>query len=201
MPYGIYDLQRNHGTLYIGQSGDTGEFSVAAIARWWREIGREVYPDANCLLILGDCGGSNGNRQRLWKCQLQRVLSDALGLEVTVSHYPPGCSKWNPIEHRLFSFISMNWAGIPLRSLDTMLALIRGTRTKSGLQVEAALLDGIFKTGQRISKATMRWLNIETHETCPQWNYTIRPRPTLDPTPGCSITPLTDWQLAELVSG
>ena len=200
VPYGIFDLARNHGTIYVGQSGDTGEFAVDAIARWWREIGQGAYPEASKLLILADCGGSNGNRQRLWKRQLQRVLSDELGLEVTVCHYPPGCSKWNPIEHRLFSFISLNWAGIPLRTLERMLALIRGTRTKTGLRVDADLLDGVYETGIRISDNAMRWLHIDPHKTCPQWNYTLRPRPTLKPIPGCLITPLADWQIGELKS-
>ena len=176
VPYGIYDVTRNTGALYVGQSSDTPEFAVAALLRWWQELGRAQYPTATALLILVDAGGSNGCRPHLWKAELQAQLCNALGLTVTVCHYPTGCSKWNPIEHRLFSAISQNWAGQPLRTLETMLGYIAGTTTKTGLQVTASLLTGVFKTGRRVAKAVMQALNLEPHTVCPKWNYTIRPQ-------------------------
>lgn len=175
-PYGLFDVQRNEGAVYVGLSADTPEFAVQAIARWWHDHGAHVYPQATRLLILADGGGSNGYRPRLWKEQLQSQLSDALGLSLTVCHYPTGCSKWNPIEHRLFSQISINWAGQPLRTLETMLGLIRGTTTQTGLQVSAHLLEGLFETGKKVSDVVMKTLNLTRHAICPRWNYTIRPR-------------------------
>ena len=174
-PYGIYDTQRNEGAVYVGQSADTPEFAVAAITQWWQECGRFQYPTATELLILADAGGSNGCRPRLWKAELQERLCNQLGLIVTVCHYPTGCSKWNPIEHRLFSEISLNWAGQPLRTFETMVGFISSTTTKTGLKVTAKLLEGVFKTGRRVAKSVMKALNIETHSVCPKWNYTIRP--------------------------
>jgi hypothetical protein len=176
VPYGIYDVQRNEGVVYVGQSADTAEFAVEALRRWWHEHGRQTYPKANQLLILADAGGSNGCRPRLWKAQVQSQLSDALGLTVTVCHYPTGCSKWNPIEHRLFSQISLHWAGEPLRSFETMLGLIRGTSTRTSLSVSAHLLDGVFQKGTKVTDAVMQTLNMTRHTICPQWNYTFRPR-------------------------
>jgi hypothetical protein len=177
VPYGIYDLIHNRGTIYVGSSGDTPQFAVDAIARWWKSQGRTTFPDASQLLILADGGGSNGWLPRLWKQQLQRQLSDGLGLTVTVCHYPTGCSKWNPIEHRLFGPISLNWAGKPLRTWETMLAYIQGTKTSTGLEVSAFLQDGVYKTGQKVSDAEIKALNLERHAVCPNWNYTLRPRP------------------------
>lgn len=179
VPYGSYDLTHNHGTVYVGSSGDTPQFAVDAIARWWEERGRRVLLHAEQLLILADAGGSNGCRPRLWKAQLQVQLSDRLGLTVTVCHYPTGCSKWNPIEHRLFSHISLNWAGKPLRTWEVLLGYIRGTTTTTGLQVDAFRLEGQYETGQRVSDAAMEALNLTRHTVCPIWNYTIRPR--IDP--------------------
>jgi len=176
VPYGIYDVQQNNGVVYVGQSADTAEFAVEAIRRWWHEHGQKSYPKATKLLILADAGGSNGCRPRLWKEQLQSQLSDTLGLTITVCHYPTGCSKWNPIEHRLFSFISINWAGQPLRTFETMLNLIRGTNTRTGLTVSAHLLEGVFETGKKVTSAVIKSLNMTRHTICPQWNYTIRPR-------------------------
>ena len=138
--------------------------------------GRVAYPDASELLILADAGGSNGYRPRLWKEQLQNQLSDRLGLTVTVCHYPTGCSKWNPIEHRLFSQISINWAGQPLRTLETMLGYLRNTTTTTGLRVTASLIEGMYETGKKVSDAVMQTLTLEHHDVCPQWNYTIHPR-------------------------
>ena len=175
-PYGIYDLSRNEGAVYVGTSADTSEFAVTAIAQWWAEHGSKHYPNATQLLILADGGGSNGYRTRLWKEQLQSQLSDKLGLTVTVSHYPPGCSKWNPIEHRLFSYISINWAGQPLRTFETMLGYIRDTTTTTGLKVSAKLLEGVFEVGKRLADEVMKSLNIEHNAVCGQWNYTIHPR-------------------------
>ena len=137
VPYGIYDLKHNRGYVYVGQSADTPQFAVDNIVRWWVDEGQFLYPGANKLLILADAGGSNGCRPRLWKLQLQQQLANRLGLEVTVCHYPTGTSKWNPIEHRLFSLISINWAGKPLRTFEFMLACIRGAKTATGLQVKA----------------------------------------------------------------
>ncbi len=176
VPYGIYDVCANQGSVYVGTSGDTPQFAVAAIARWWEETGRVVYPGADQLLILADAGGSNGGRPRLWKQQLQERVCDHLGLTVTVCHYPTGCSKWNPIEHRLFSQISLTWAGTPLRTWETLLGCIRATTTAAGLAVDACLLDGEFPTGQTVSNAEMTALLLDRHEVCPIWNYTIRPR-------------------------
>jgi hypothetical protein len=176
VPYGIYDLGRNEGAVYVGASADTSEFAVTAIARWWEEHGQVAYPDASSLLVLADGGGSNGCRVRLWKEQLQSQLSDRLGLTVSVSHYPTGCSKWNPIEHRLFSQISINWAGQPLRSFEAMLGYVRDTTTTTGLKVKASLIEGTYQTGKKVSDAVMKTLNLEHHAVCPQWNYTIRPR-------------------------
>jgi transposase len=176
VPYGIYDLNQNKGYVFVGTSGDTPEFAVAAIARWWRHAGRIIYPAMDKLLILVDGGGSNGCRVRAWKQQLQEKLSDQLGLRVTVCHYPPGCSKWNPVEYRLFSQISINWAGKPLRSLEVMLGYIRGTSTRTGLKVKAFLQKGIYKGGQKVSKAAMDQFNLQPHAVCPDWNYTISPR-------------------------
>lgn len=182
-PYGIFDIQRNEGVVYVGTSADTPEFAVEAIARWWQEHGHGAYPEATRLLIVADAGGSNGCRPRLWKAQLQSQLSDALHLSVTVCHYPTGCSKWNPIEHRLFSQISSNWAGKPLRTWETMLGLIRSTTTQTGLKVSAHLLDGIFEKGKKVSEAVTKTLNITRHAICPQWNYTMHPRLAQAPAP------------------
>jgi hypothetical protein len=176
VPYGIYDLQHNQGTVYVGQSADTPQFAVDAIARWWQTIGKPLFPDAPCLLILADAGGSNGYRPRLWKQQLQEQLADAFDLEVTVCHYPTGASKWNPVEHRLFGPISINWAGVPLRTFDTLLALIRGTTNAAGLLVNAFFIDKPYQKGIKVSDDLMTLLNLERHATCPNWNYTLRPR-------------------------
>jgi hypothetical protein len=176
VPYGIYDLTYNRGTVYVGSSADTPEFAVTALARWWEEEGKTTYPEAKRLLILADSGGSNGCRPRMWKHQLQEQVSDRYGLTVVVCHYPTGCSKWNPIEHRLFSYISLNWAGCPLRSFETLLHYLRGTTTSTGLTVRAALLEGAYARGQKVSVTEMEHLNIENAEVCAQWNYTLRPR-------------------------
>ena len=176
VPYGIYDLMHNHGYVYVGQSADTPQFAVEVIVSWWREFGQELFPNADKILILADAGGSNGCRPRLWKQQLQEQLADQLGLEVTVCHYPTGASKWNPIEHRLFGPISLNWAGKPLETFEFMLACIRGTDTDTGLQVNAFLVEKVYEKGIKIAEEVMQALHIEWHSICPQWNYTIKPR-------------------------
>ena len=176
VPYGIYDLIHKLGYVYVGNSAETGQFAVDAIAMWWESEGRAGFGGADRLLVLADAGGGNGYQPRLWKQQLQEQLADRLGLEVTVCHYPTGASKWNPIEHRLFGPISINWAGKPLCSFETMLAYIRGTTTQSGLKVKASLLDRHYDKGVKVSDQQMKALELERHEVCPNWNYTIRPR-------------------------
>ncbi|MHB8626409.1 MAG: ISAzo13 family transposase [Aggregatilineales bacterium] len=177
VPYGVYDLTNNRGYMYVGKTADTPQFAVEQIAAWWQTFGCVDFPTAKRLLILCDAGGSNGYRPRLWKQQLQELLADRLGLAVTVCHYPTGASKWNPVEHRLFGPISVNWAAQPLISFDKMLALIRGTVTETGLSVQAFLVDKVYATGLKVSKAVMKGLNLVHHPVCPNWNYTVRPRP------------------------
>jgi len=176
VPCGIYVVNHNQGYVYVGQSADTAEFAVDVLVRWWQEFGRFDFPDAPDMLILCDSGGSNGYRLRLWKVQLQELLADKLMLSVTVCHYPTGTSKWNPIEHRLFGPISTNWAGKPLRTFEIMLAYIRGTTTQTGLKVSAALIEKVYDKGIKVAKEVMESLNLQRHATCPDWNYTIRPR-------------------------
>jgi hypothetical protein len=175
VPYGLYDVLANRGHVVVGTSADTPAFAVDAVTRWWVRCGCKRYRDAGALLILADSGGSNGCRPRLWKWCLQG-LADWYGLEVTVAHYPRGASKWNPIEHRLFSPISLNWAGVPLRTPAVLLALLRGTQTAGGLTVTAEWSARKYQRGVAVTDLQMADLNIEHHTTCPQWNYTIRPR-------------------------
>jgi hypothetical protein len=176
VPYGIYDLRHNEGYVYVGTSADTSEFAVDAICLWWADPDRPRSPDETKLLILSDAGGSDGCRFRLWKKQLQEQLADRLGIEVMVCHYPTGASKWNPIEHRLFSYISLNWAGKPLRSFEIMLGYIRGTTTETGLKVRAFLIDRVYKKSIRVSNQEMKALNLQRRRVCPAWNYVIKPR-------------------------
>jgi hypothetical protein len=177
VPFGIYDPALTRGYMYVGTSADTPAFAVNAICSWWRDHGKQQYPDAKRVLILADTGGSNGCHPRAFKYELQEKFADVYGVDVVLCHYPAGCSKWNPIEHRLFSAISINWAGIPLRSLDIMLGLMRATTNKSGLNVVATLVPGVFPTGQKVTDQQMKSLNITRDTTCPKWNYTIGPRP------------------------
>jgi len=181
VPYGIYDLTQNRGTVYVGQSADTPRFAVDLLARWWTDEGQATYPEARELLILADSGGSNSARSRVWKQQLQEQLCDHYGLTVTVCHYPTDCSKWNPIEHRLFGPISQNWAGRPLATWETMLGYLQGTTTQTGLTVRAALHDGVYQTGESVSDTVMATLNLTKHDVCPTWNYTLRPRSSSSP--------------------
>lgn len=175
VPYGAYDLQRNQGLVNVGMSHDTAEFAVESIRRWWSKIGRPVYPKACRLLICADGGGSNGSRNRAWKYHLQE-LSDQIALEITVCHYPPGTSKWNKIEHRMFSFISMNWKGQPLASFETVINLISATKTRAGLNIRAVLDESHYEKGLSITDEEMQKLRLRKHEHNPQWNYTLCPR-------------------------
>lgn len=176
VPYGIYDLKHNLGYIYVGTSADTAQFAVEAIVSWWQQPDRPSFPDESKLLILCDGGGSNGYRLRLWKQQLQKHLADQLGIEVMVCHYPTGASKWNPIERRLFSYISLNWAGKPLRSLETMLGYIRNTTTETGLKVKAFLVNQVYEKKIKVSDQEMATLNLVRRKVCPNWNYVIKPR-------------------------
>ncbi len=176
IPFGIYDPTRNEGYVYVGVSNDTPQFAVYSIARWWEVEGRRRYKGASALLILADSGGSNGCRARAWKLSLQEKLCDESGLTVTVCHYPTGCSKWNPIEHRLFSYISKNWEGKPLRTLEVMLGYIRGTSTVSGLSVKAFLDEGFYARGRKVTGEDIEGLRLKAHTVCPKWNYTLHPR-------------------------
>lgn len=176
VPYGIYDRQHNHGTIYVGQSADTPTFAVDNITDWRRTELPRRFPHATHLMIEADSGGSNGYRSRVWKRDLQEKVADAFGLIVTVCHYPTGASKWNPIEHRLFSEISKTWAGCPLRSFDDVLHYIRGTKTQTGLTVQAHLVSETYKTGVKVPDQEMNALNLHSHDVCSQWNYTIYPR-------------------------
>ena len=175
VPYGIYDLNHNLGYVYVGNSADTPQFAVEMIASWWQTEGQRLFPGQTHILILADAGGSNGCRPRLWKQQLQEQLADRLGLAVTVCHYPTGASKWNPIEHRLFCFISLNWAGQPLVSYETILKFIRTTRTESGLWCQARLDRTQYKTGLKITADEKARINLKPHRHFPNWNYTIKP--------------------------
>ena len=175
IPYGIYDIQANRGTVFVGTSTDTAEFAVDAIETWWLTEGRAGYDGAKKIVILADGGGSNSSNSRAWKHCLQQRLADRHGITITVAHYPPGTSKWNPIEHRLFSEISKNWAGRPLDSYETVLKYIRSTQTRTGLKVQAHLVSRVYEKGVKISDAQMQALNISRHDDLPKWNYTLCP--------------------------
>jgi hypothetical protein len=177
IPYGIYDQARDEAVVNVGITHETAEFAVESIRRWWRLMGRRAYPEAQRLLICADAGGSNGTRLRAWKAHLQ-ALADRLGLAVTVCHYPPGTSKWNKVEHRLFSFISMNWRGRPLLSYEAVVNLIGGTTTTSGLRVKAVLDTGEYVPGEKITDDQMQALRLKPHPFHGDWNYTIVPRST-----------------------
>jgi len=175
IPYGVYDIADDSGFVNVGIDSDTAQFSVASIRAWWQQLGQERYPDASALTITADCGGSNGNRTRLWKTELQS-LADETGLEIRVCHFPPGTSKWNKIEHRLFSFISQNWRGKPLLSHEVIVNLIGATTTRTGLEVFARLDEGSYPKHLKVSDAELAAVNLEGHAFHPEWNYTIKPR-------------------------
>lgn len=176
VPYGVYDLARNEGWVSIGIDHDTASFAVHAIRRWWNRMGRSAYPDTTALLITADAGGSNGSRVRLWKWELQQ-FANRTGLAITVCHFPPGTSKWNKIEHRLFSHIAMNWRGKPLVDLVTIVSLIGETTTDAGLRVRSEVDPGRYPKGVVISDRQMAQVQLEPHTFHGDWNYTIRPRP------------------------
>lgn len=173
-PYGVYDLANNEAWVSVGIDHDTGEFAVETIRRWWNLMGVDAFPGAQRLLITADGGGSNGSRLRLWKFELQQ-LADELGFPISVAHFPPGTSKWNKIEHRLFSFITQNWRGKPLVTHQVIVNLIGATTTRAGLRVRCELDDNKYETGRRISDGEFASLNIERDDFHPDWNYTIFP--------------------------
>jgi transposase len=175
IPYGVYDLASDEGWVSVGIDHDTAQFAVASIRAWWEHLGSGRYPEATTLTITADCGGSNGNRTRLWKTELQR-LADQTGLAIQVRHLPPGTSKWNKIEHRLFSFISQNWRGRPLVSRQVIVNLIGATTTRSGLEVYARLDERSYPRDVKVSGAELAAVNLERHDFHPEWNYTIKPR-------------------------
>ena len=173
-PYGIYDIGRNAGFVNVGTDHDTGAFAVASIRGWWRAEGRRLYPDAKKILITADGGGSNGWRLRLWKLELQK-FADQAALAVAVCHFPPGTSKWNKIEHRLFSFISSNWRGEPLRDYETIIKLISATTTAKGLKVTCRLDRRKYPTGRDVTDEEMQRVNLERNKFHGEWNYVIKP--------------------------
>ncbi|MGH9438101.1 MAG: ISAzo13 family transposase [Terriglobia bacterium] len=174
IPYGAYDIARDRAVVNVGVTHDTAEFAVESIRRWWHLDGKRHYREAQRLLICADSGGSNGNRQRAWKLHLQ-AFSDEIGMAITVCHYPPGTSKWNKIEHRLFSFISLNWRGKPLLNFETVVNLIGGTHTRSGLKVKAVLDTNQYETGVTTSDEELDKLRLKRHKFHPDWNYTLLP--------------------------
>jgi transposase len=174
-PYGVYDLSRNSGWVSVGIDHDTAEFAVETLRRWWREMGKARYPDAQRLLITADGGGSNGSRVRLWKVALQQ-LSRETGLEISVCHFTPGTSKWNKIEHRMFSFISLNWRGRALATRQIIVNLIGETTTKTGLKIHAALDEGHYPTGRKVADKEMAELNLRREIFQPNWNYSLAPK-------------------------
>lgn len=175
VPYGIYDCQNNRGLVCVGTSADTPAFAVDAIEHWWVHQRPLHFPNATELLILADCGGSNGNRARVFKWRLHQRLCQSHAITVTLCHYPPGASKWNPIEHRLFSEISKNWQGQPLRTVGTMLNYIRTTQTKSGLCVNAHFVRRKYSKGERVPQKQFARLPIDRNQALPDWNYTLAP--------------------------
>jgi hypothetical protein len=177
IPYGVYDLARNEAWVSVGRDHDTPAFAVAAIRQWWTMMGRRAYPAATDLYITADAGGSNGYRSRAWKAGLQR-LADELRLTIHVSHFPPGTSKWNKIEHRLFCHLTENWRGRVLLTFETLVELIGHTQTTSGLRVKAKLDKRRYQTGVVVTTAEMRALALDPHPFHGDWNYTVRPRAT-----------------------
>jgi len=173
-PYGVYDIAANHGWVSVGIDADTGAFAVESIRRWWQKLGQARYPNARCLTITADCGGSNGARVRLWKRELQR-FADETGLSIMVTHLPPGTSKWNKIEHRLFAFITQNWRGKPLVSHAAIVQLIGATTTETGLQVCCEIDPNLYPKGVQVSDAEMQAINLTPDEFHGEWNYTIAP--------------------------
>ncbi len=175
IPYGVYDITANKGWVNVGIDHDTSEFAVESIRRWWREMGSPLYPGAKELLITADGGGSNGSRVRLWKLELQK-LADELGMNINVCHFPPGTSKWNKIEHKMFSFISQNWRGRPLITREVIVNLISNTKTNKGLEIKAKLDTNSYKTGIKVSDEEFKEIVIEKDDFHGEWNYKIKPK-------------------------
>jgi hypothetical protein len=176
IPFGIYDLRRDEGWVNVGIDGNTAEFAANSIIGWWQQLGCERYPDAKRLTITADCGGANSNRTKLWKVECQR-LADTTGLEIVVCHFPPGTSKWNKIEHRLFSFMSLNWRGRPLQTHEVIINLIASTTTSTGLKVYAQLDQRSYPTHITVTNEQLAAVNITRHPFHGDWNYTINPSP------------------------
>ncbi len=174
-PYGIYDLSKNEGFVNVGISSDTAQFAVNSIKSWWQEMGRENYPQATEILITADCGGSNGYRVRLWKIELQK-LANKTGMTINVCHFPPGTSKWNKIEHKMFCQISKNWRGEPLITRETVVNLIGNTKTNKGLKIKAKLDENIYEKGKKITDEQLNAINLEKSEFHGEWNYKIKPQ-------------------------
>jgi hypothetical protein len=174
VPYGVYDIGANEGWMEVGSDHDTAQFAVSAIKRWWQTMGIERYPRATRLMVTADAGGSNGYRNKLWKVELAKLASET-GLAITVCHYPPGTSKWNKVEHRLFSFISINWRGRPLTSYRTIVELAAATTTRTGLKVQAEWDDGVYQKGIKITDKALAALPITRSEWHGEWNYTVAP--------------------------
>jgi transposase len=174
VPYGTYDVNRNEGFVNVGMSSDTSEFAVNSLWQWWRHFGRKNYSKSTGILVCADGGGSNSSRARAWKFYIQE-LSNRIGIPITVAHYPPGTSKWNKIEHRMFSFISLNWKGRPLESFEAVVKLISATTTKGGLKIKARLDKKKYKKGVKISNCDFDEINVKFAAKFPQWNYTIEP--------------------------
>ena len=175
IPYGVYDLAQDTGWVSVGTDHDTAAFAVESLRRWWQSMGQQAYPGAEGLLVVADAGGSNGNRNRLWKVSLQE-LADETGLRITVCHFPPGTSKWNKIEHRMFCHISRNWRGRPLTSQETVVSLIGSTTTATGLRIQAQVEENQYPTGIKVSDEQMQAVQMERAEFHGEWNYTISPR-------------------------
>jgi hypothetical protein len=175
VPYGVYDLQLNEAVVSVGISHDTAQFAVAAIRRWWTKLGKKRYPYATRLLITADSGGSNSPRTRLWRVELQK-LADALGLIIEVCHYPPGTSKWNKIEHKLFCHITRNWQGVPLETFEIVVNLIAATRTETGLEVHAWIDEKEYPDKLKVSDEELAEVRIHRNRFHGEWNYEIRPR-------------------------
>lgn len=175
IPYGIYDLTLNKGWVNVGIDHDTAEFAVASIRHWWHSMGKELYPSSQQIMITADCGGSNSYRSRLWKLKLQELATET-GKTIYVCHFPPGTSKWNKIEHRLFSHITQNWRGRPLTSLEVVINLIRNTSTTQGLEVEARLDENLYKTGIKVTDTELDTIAIERNSFHGEWNYIIQPQ-------------------------
>ena len=172
IPYGIYDVNMNHGFVNVGIDHNTSEFAVESIRQWWNNIGKRNYPNAKEILICADGGGSNASRSRLWKFYLQKFANET-GLKITVCHFPPGTSKWNKIEHKMFSFISMNWRGKPLITYEVIINLIEGTKTKKGLKIKAKIDKNTYELGKKILDKEFKKINLKEHSTNSKWNYTL----------------------------